>query len=149
MTVRVYNGLQIDVPDVWADVSTVIVAPKAPLLEGKKPPVNLVVKRRPCEKEEIDASLQKYLRFMQAQFGALVDVQQKDMLVGAMKGKAVQFEATHDGKKFRQITLLYHAGGEEISATVTQLDGDATSLADIEKLLRSVKPMAAGVRGLR
>ncbi len=149
MSVRMFNGLQIDVPDGWADVSTVVVAPKGEVHEGKKPSINLVVKRRPAEKDDTEKTMQSYLRFMKKAFGVLEDVQAKEMLAGSIKGKAVRFSAQAEGKKFKQITFVFHAGNEEISATVTQLDGDPTPQGDIEKLLRSVRPAAGGVRGLR
>ena len=149
MSLRLFNGLQIDVPEGWADVSTVIVAPKGAVAEGKKPSINLVVKRRPMQNDDTDKTLQGYLRFMKNTFGELIELQTKEMMAGNIKGKAIKFEAVADGRKFRQVTLLYHAGGEEISATVTQLDGDPTPMPEIEKMLRSIKPAAGGVRGLR
>jgi hypothetical protein len=149
MSVRLFNGLQIDVPDGWADVSTVIVAPKQAVQDGKKPSINLVVKRRPAEKDDTERTMQSYLRFMKNTFGDVSEVQTKEMMAGNIKGKAIKFEAVADGRKFRQVTLLYHSGGEEISATVTQLDGDPTPMNEIEKMLRSIKPAAGGVRGLR
>jgi hypothetical protein len=148
MVTRMFNGLQIDVPDGWADQTTVVVAPKI-VGPDKKPSINMVVKRRPAQSDDTDRTVLSYLRFMKTAFGALDDVQTKEMMAGSIKGKAVRFNASTDGRKFCQITFLFHAGGEEISATVTQLDGDATPLVEIEKLLRSVRPAAAGMRGLR
>lgn len=148
-----FNGLQIDVPDGWADVSTIVVAPKTALLDGQKPSINLLVKRRPCAKDDSERSLNTYLKFMSESFGALGDVATKEMVAGTIRGKSVAFSAVVDGVAFRQFTFLYFAplpggGGEEVSATVTQLDGDPTPLFEIEKLLKSVR-RAAAVRGGR
>jgi hypothetical protein len=148
-TLRMFNGLQIDVPDGWADVSTVVIAPRDPLRDGKKPSINLVVKRRPCEHDETEKTLQGYLKFMQSSFGEVSDVQTKEMMAGNIRGKAIRLSAVADQKKFSQVTFLYHTGGEEVSASVTQMHGDLTPIADIEKLLKSVRPAAGGVRGLR
>jgi hypothetical protein len=139
MTTTLWNGIEIDVPEGWADVSTVVIAPQAPVVDGKKPSINLVVKRRPTNGDETEKSLATYLRFMQAQFGAIDDVAHKEMTAGAHKGKAVTFTANVGGQKLRQTTLLYFASGEEISATVTQRDDDATTASAVEKLLKSVK----------
>jgi hypothetical protein len=150
MAMRMFNGLQIDVPDGWADVSTVVVAPIGATEEGNgRPSINMVVKRRPSANDDTDKTVLSYLRFMKNAFGTLQDVQTKEMMAGSIKGKAVKFNAASDGRKFTQVTFLFHAGGEEISATVTQVDGDGTPMAEIERLLRSVRPAAAGVRGLR
>jgi len=148
-----FNGLQIDVPDGWADVSTIVVAPKAALLDGEKPTINLLVKRRPCANDDSERSMNTYLKFMTESFGSLEKLAIKDMVAGAIKGRSVVFSAVVDGVALRQSTFLYFVplpggGGEEVSATVTQIDGDPTPLFEIEKLLKSVR-RAAGVRGGR
>ena len=148
MTTRFFNGLQIDVPDGWADVSTVIVAPRKPVQDGKKPGINLVVKRRPMSSDETDRTMQDYLSYMKTTFGSLEDLQSKELMVGSIKGKAVRFTASAEGRSFRQITVLYHTRGEEVSATVTQLLTDETSMTEIERILKSIKPAAGGARGL-
>ena len=148
-----FNGLQIDVPEGWADVSTIVVAPKSALLDGKKPTINLLVKRRPCASDDSERSMNTYLKFMTESFGALGNLATKEMVAGAIKGRSIAFSAVVDGTAFRQYTFLYFVslpggGGEEVSATVTQLEGDATPLFEIEKLLKSVR-RAAAVRGGR
>jgi hypothetical protein len=149
MTLRFFNGLQIDVPDGWADLSTVIVAPKEALDVGKKPTINLVVKRRPVPDSDPGERIKEYLRFMQGTFGELEELETKEMRVGAHRGQAVRFVASAEGRAFRQVTLLYVTNGEEISATVTQLLDDPTPMGTIEKLLRSIKPAAGGIHGVR
>ena len=141
MALRFFNGLQIDVPKDWSDLSTVVVAPKEPLDDGRKPPINLVVKRRPVtSSRDVKQSLRDYLSFMRGAFGELKELQTREVPVGAAKASAVRFLAEADGNAFRQTTLLYHAGGEEISATVTQLATDPTSQETIDKLLQSIRP---------
>jgi hypothetical protein len=141
VAVRFFNGIQIDVPDGWSDLSTVIVAPKRPLEEGKKPSINLVVKRRPVQtSRDATATLREYLTFMRNAFGELKDLETKELVVGNVKASAVRFLAESEGTSFRQTTLLYHAGGEEISATVTQLADDTTTAGAVERLLASIKP---------
>ncbi len=141
MSLRFFNGIQIDVPEGWSDVSTVIVAPRRALEEGKKPSINLVVKRRPVPAgRDPQATLRDYLAFMRNTFGELKELQTKEMLVGSQKGSAVRFLAEADGTQFRQTTLLYHAAGEEVSATVTQLADDPTPAATIDRLLQSIQP---------
>ena len=149
MALRFFNGLQIDVPDGWSDLSTVIIAPRKELESGKKPGINLVVKRRPAKDRETAQTLREYLAFMQGTFGTLEELQTKEMMVGNIRGQAVRFVAEAEGKRFRQVTLLYQSNGEEVSATVTQLVTDPTPMTVIEKLLKSIKPAAGGMFGLR
>lgn len=149
MATRFFNGIQIDVPDGWTDLSTVIIAPRQEVAEGKKPSINLVVKRRPAKPGSEQKSLQEYLSFMRKSFGKLEDLQTKEMMVGSVRGTAVRFTTEANGRRFTQVTLLYHSQGDEISATVTQLDGDPTPIKDIEKLLKSIRPAAGGVFGVR
>jgi hypothetical protein len=149
MTLRFFNGIQIDVPDGWADVSTVIVAPRQDISDGKKPMINLVVKRRPSKTKDVSDTIREYLSFMKTTLGELKDVETKEMKAGSVKGTAVRFSSEANGRRFRQITLLYVAGGDEISATVTQLDGDPTPMKTIEKLLQSIRPAAGGAAGLK
>ncbi|MCA9552743.1 MAG: DcrB-related protein [Myxococcales bacterium] len=149
MTLRIFNGIQIDVPDEWSDLSTIILAPKKDVKEGNKPSINLVVKRRPARGKDLEKTLTQYLAFMKESFGKLEDVEAKPMMVGSIKGKAVRFVTEAAGQRFRQITLLYQSGGDEISATVTQLLDDPTPPKQIEKLLKSIKPAAGGVFGIR
>lgn len=146
-----WNGLEIDVPAGWADTSTIVLAPRAALADGKKPTVNLLVKRRPAHHDDTEAAINGYLKFMHEQFGELTDVKTAT-LSGTPKSRSVSFSAVADGVAFRQFTLLFYAplpggGGEEISATVTQLPGDTTSPHEIDKLLRSVRHSAQ--RGAR
>ena len=148
-----WNGLQIDVPDGWADVSTIVVAPRAALTTGRKPTINLVVKRRPCDTDDVERSMNTYLKFMTESFGDLGNLATNEMVAGSIKGKSIAFSSVVDGVAFRQFTFLYFValaggGGEEVSATVTQLEGDRTPLFEIEKLLKSVR-RAAAVRGGR
>ncbi|MBI4821222.1 MAG: DcrB-related protein [Deltaproteobacteria bacterium] len=149
MGLKFFNGIQIDVPDDWADLSTVILAPKSEAQEGKKPSINLVVKRRPAKGKDVAATVREYLGFMKGAFGALENVETKQVVVGAVKGTAVRFRTEANGKKFTQVTLLYRSGGDEISATVTQLEGDPTPMVKIEKLLQSIRPAAGGLAGIR
>jgi hypothetical protein len=149
MTLRFFNGIQIDVPDGWTDLSTVIVAPRQEVADGKKPMINLVVKRRPSKAKDSSQTLKEYLAFMKNVLGDLKDIETKEMLVGSVKGTAVRFNAEANGRRFKQITLLYVSGGDEISATITQLDGDPTPMKTIEKLLKSIRPAASGAAGLR
>lgn len=153
MAVTLFNGLEIDVPDGWADVSTVVVAPRAAVTAGVKPTINLVVKRRPSDGDDTERSMLTYLQFMRDSFGELDGVETKEMTAGAHKGRAVSFSATIDGTPVRQTTLLFFApapgGGEEVSATVTQRADDATPAPVVEKLLRSVKATGALRRGGR
>lgn len=148
MALRFFNGIQIDVPEGWSDLSTVIVAPRRDVGDNRRPSINLVVKRRPVPaNKEIADTLRDYLAFMRGAFGELIDLQTKEMLVGRVKGNAVRFSAIAEGVEFRQTTLLYHAGGEEISATVTQLGSDQTPSETIERLLQSIRPASTGVAG--
>jgi hypothetical protein len=149
MTLRFFNGIQIDVPEGWADVSTVIVAPREEVSEGRKPKINLVVKRRPSKAKDVNETIKEYLAFMKSTLGDIKDVETKEMKAGSVKGTAVRFSSEANGRRFRQITLLYVTGGDEISATVTQLDGDPTPMKTIEKLLQSIRPAAGGVAGLK
>lgn len=150
MAVRFFNGIQINVPDGWSDLSTVIVAPRAQPQSGDKPTINLVVKRRPVPQERATSdTIEEYLEFMRQTFGHLEGLHKKEMLLGGVKGQAVRFVSEANGKRFMQVTLLYRSGGDEISATVTQLEGDSTSLRDIEKLLSSVRPAAGGLFGIK
>lgn len=149
MTLRFFNGLQIEVPDGWADLSTVILAPKKEVAEGQKPSINLVVKRRPAKSRDVQQTMKEYLAFMRQTFGALDRVETKEMMLGSVRAQAVKFTAAAGEKKFRQTTMLYHSGGDEISATVTQLDGDPTPQREIDTLLKSIKPAASGVFGIR
>lgn len=149
MTVRFFNGIQIDVPEGWTDLSTVIIAPRGDVSEGKKPSINLVVKRRPAKPGNEQKTLQDYLAFMRKAFGRLEELETKEMMVGSVRGQAVRFTTETNGKRFTQVTLLYHAQGDEISATVTQLEGDKTPIKQIEKLLKSIRPAAGGVFGVR
>jgi hypothetical protein len=149
MTLRFFNGIQIDVPEGWADISTVIVAPREDIGDGKKPKINLVVKRRPAKTKDVTETIKEYLAFMKSTLGELHDVETKEMKAGSVKATAVRFTSEANGRRFKQITLLYVAGGDEISATVTQLDGDPTPMKTIEKLLASIRPAAAGAAGLK
>jgi hypothetical protein len=149
MTMRFFNGLQIDVPEGWTDLTTIVVAPRKELENGQKPGINLVVKRRPAPSQDTSQTLRDYLRFMQGTFGKLEELETREMVVGSHKGQAVRFVANAEGRKFRQVTLLYVSNGEEISATVTQLIDDPTPMKVIERLLRSIKPAAGGIHGLK
>jgi hypothetical protein len=149
MSKRFFNGIEIDVPDGWADLSTVIIAPRVEIADGKKPSINLVVKRRPAKQGSEHKTMHEYLAFMKKTFGKLDDVQTKEMMVGSVRGQAVRFSTEAAGKRFTQTTLLYQTNGDEISATVTQLEGDPTPPQAIEKLLKSIKPAAGGVFGVR
>lgn len=149
MATRFFNGIQIDVPDGWTDLSTVIIAPRQDVADGKKPSINLVVKRRPAKPGTEQRSVQEYLAFMRRSFGKLEDLQTKEMMVGSVRGQAVRFTTETHGKRFTQVTLLYHSQGDEISATVTQLEGDPTPIKEIEKLLKSIRPAAGGMFGVR
>jgi hypothetical protein len=136
MSTTLWNGLEIDMPDGWTDVSTVVLAPRTPIANGDKPTINLVVKRRPMDSDDTERSLMTYLQFMQdATKGTLDDVVTKDFA----KGRAVSFKAIIDGTQVKQTTLLMFAAGEEISATVTQRADDTTPAPVVEKLLRSVR----------
>jgi hypothetical protein len=134
MARRFFNGLEIDVPDGWADKSTVMLT---------RTTINLVVKRRPAPESDLDASLEAFLAFMGNSFGPLEQLQTKTLDVAGVKGKAVRFLSSAEGRRFVQTTLLYRAGSEEISATVTQLEGDTTSADDVERMLKSVRPATA------
>jgi hypothetical protein len=149
MSVTMWNGLEIDVPDGWADVSTVVVAPRASIAGGEKPTINLVVKRRPMDADDTERSMLTYLQFMRSSLGELSGVETKDMSAGPIKGRAVHFSAVVDGTPVKQTTLLYFSGGEEISATVTQRADDATPAPAVEKLLRSVRTTRPAARGGR
>jgi hypothetical protein len=144
MALRFFNGIQIDVPEGWSDLSTVIVAPRVDSGSGEKPSINLVVKRRPAKSLSIAQTLRDYVAFMKATFGTLSDLQTKEVMVGSVKGTAIKFNTEANGRRFMQMTLVYHAGGDEISATVTQVEGDSTSLSTIERLLKSIRPAGAG-----
>ena len=109
MTLRFFNGIQIDVPEDWSDRSTVLLAPK------QDRNINLVVKRRPVPPSGLEHTVENYVGFMQARFGTLSNLQTKAMNVAGQKGVAVRFEAVQTGQGFRQTTLLYHAKGEELS----------------------------------
>jgi hypothetical protein len=146
---RFFNGIEIDVPEGWTDLSTVIIAPRTEVSEGKKPSINLVVKRRPAKPGSENKTMHEYLAFMKKTFGKLDDIQTKEMMVGSVRGQAVRFTTEAGGKRFTQMTLLYQTQGDEISATVTQLEGDPTPVKTIEKLLRSIRPAAGGVFGVR
>src|SRR5687768_4712364 len=111
MTTALYNGLEIDVPEGWADVSTVVVAPRAAVAGNEKPSINLVVKRRPMDGDDTERSLFTYLQFMKSALGDIEHVETKDMIAGAVKGRAVAFTATIEGTRVRQTTLLYFAAG--------------------------------------
>ncbi len=142
-----WNGLEIDVPAGWADASTIVVAPRAPLAVGDKPTINLLVKRRPVAHDDTEAAMNGYLKFMHEQFGELSDLRES-ALSGSPQARTVSFSAQADGHVFRQYTLLFFAslpggGGEEISATVTQLHGDTTPTHEIDQLLRSVRRLPA------
>jgi hypothetical protein len=142
MPLRFFNGLQIDVPDGWSDLSTVVLAPTS----EKRPSINLVVKRRPLNQgEDLDRSVAEYLAFMRESFGELGNIESRPILVGSARGRAVRFSAQNNGRDFRQTTFLYHHAGEEVSATVTQLGSDTTDTARVERLLASIKP-AAGIQ---
>ena len=149
MTLRFFNGIQIDVPDGWTDLSTVILAPREPAEAGTKPTVNLVVKRRPARGKDTSLTVREYVAFMKQAFGQLDKLETKEMMVGSVRGTAVRFSTEAGGRRFRQVTLLYHSGGDEISATVTQLDGDPTPSKLIDKLLQSIRPAAGGLAGIR
>jgi len=149
MTRRFFNGLQIDVPEGWADLSTVILAPKKEVTDGQRPTINLVVKRRPAKGRSRDDTVNEYLAFMRQSFGVLEDLETKEMLVGSVKAKAVRFTTSANGKRFRQMTMLYQLAGDEVSATVTQLEGDPTPIDEIEDLLASIKPAGPGVFGIK
>ena len=149
MALRFFNGIQIDVPDGWTDLSTVILAPRKEVADGNKPTINLVVKRRPAKGKDSSKTIEEYLAFMRQTFGELKVVQTNEMLLGNVRGTAVRFSTEAQGKGFKQTTLLYHSGGDEISATVTQLDGDPTPHKEIEALLRSIRPAAGGMFGIK
>jgi hypothetical protein len=134
------GGMMADLPAGWADRSTVCASP-APAKASGKPSINLVVKRRPMPKKGNIATLTDYLGFMQRAFGALAGVQTKEIRVGASVGLAVRFNAAASGTKFSQTTVLYEFAGEEISATVTQLEGDPTPPDAVEALLTSIRPI--------
>src|SRR5688572_13759770 len=112
MSLRFFNGIQIDVPDGWTDLSTVIVAPRSEVADGKKPMINLVVKRRPTKTKDASQTLKDYLAFMKSMLGDLKDIETKEMVVGSVKGTAVRFNAEANGRRFKQITLLYVSGGD-------------------------------------
>jgi hypothetical protein len=143
---RFFNGLQIDVPSDWVDRSTVVLAPESPA--GGPSTINLVVKRRPAPSSELSESVDAYLSFMEERFGPLEGLQTKTLAVGRASARAIRFVSTAHGRRFLQTTMLYRAGGDEISATVTQLEGDETSEKDVEKMLASVRPAASTV-GMR
>lgn len=149
MTLRFFNGLQIDVPSGWTDLSTVIIAPKEGVAKGERPSINLVVKRRPAKKKDDGDTLSSYLAFMRQSFGELLDLETKEMLVGNTRAKAVRFTAVAEGRRFTQTTMLYTSAGDEISATVTQLDEDPTTAKQVEKLLKSIRPAAGGLFGIK
>ncbi len=149
MTRRFFNGLQIDVPDGWTDLSTVIIAPKKDVTEGHRPTINLVVKRRPAKGRSRDDTLNEYLAFMRHSFGVLEDLETKELLVGSVKARAVRFSTSANGKRFLQMTMLYQIAGDEVSATVTQLEGDPTPLDEIEDLLQSIRPAGPGMFGIK
>lgn len=143
---RFFNGLQVDVPPDWVDRSTLVLAPES---DGGGPStINLVVKRRPAPQAELDESVEAYVAFMEERFGPLEGLQSKTLEVGRQTATAVRFVSSAHGRKFLQTTMLYRAGGDEISATVTQLEGDDTSEKDVEKMLTSVRPASAAV-GMR
>ena len=138
-----WNGLEIDVPPGWADASTIVIAPRAPLAHGEKPSINLLVKRRPVAHDHTEASMNSYLKFMHEEFGELEDIR-TNAVPGSPPARTVSFAASANGQAFRQYTMLFYAplpsgGGEEVSATVTQLQGDTTPPHEVDKLLRSVR----------
>jgi hypothetical protein len=137
MTLRFWNGIEIDVPDNWIDRSTVVIGPT-------DSSINLVVKRRPIPESAIEQTAEHYVMFMKTRFGNLTNLETKSVMVGRSSGLAIRFEAETQGKSFKQTTLLYHGRGEEISATVTQLASDPTPSAVVEKLLKSVRPAGGG-----
>src|SRR5687767_11976430 len=103
MSLRFFNGIQIDVPDGWTDLSTVIIAPRHEVADGKKPSINLVVKRRPAKVGSETKTMHEYLAFMRKTFGKLEDLQTKEMMVGSVRGQAVRFTTETNGKRFTQV----------------------------------------------
>lgn len=145
MSSKQIGGMMADLPAGWADRSTVCASP-APSQDNGKPSINLVVKRRPMPNKGTVATLTDYLGFMKRAFGALNGVQTKELRVGPSVGVAVRFNAVASGTKFFQTTVLYELAGEEISATVTQLEGDPTSQEAVEALLTSIRPATPEVQ---
>ena len=134
MAKRFFNGLEIDVPEGWADKTTVMLT---------KGTINLVVKRRPAPEGDLQTSLEAFLSFMSKSFGPLEGLETKTIEVAGVKARAVRFLSNAEGRRFVQTSLIYRAGSEEISATVTQLEGDTMSADEVERLLKSVRPATA------
>ena len=134
MARRFFNGLEIDVPEGWADKSTVMLTRNT---------INLVVKRRPAPEGDLETSLETFLAFMRSSFGPLDSLETKTIEVAGIKARGVRFLSTAEGRRFVQTSLIYRAGSEEISATITQLEGDPTSADEVERMLKSVRPATA------
>jgi hypothetical protein len=141
MAKKIYNGLEIDVPKSWVDLSTLVVAP--PHADGESPSIAMVVRRKPrAGAGSPQSSLNDYLAFMKDTYGALDDLWLKKL----GDAEAAHFVVSAHASRLRQVTLIAHTDVEEIAATVTQRDGDPTTLAEIEEMLRSVRALAGGAR---
>lgn len=141
MAVRVFNGLEIDLPEGWRDYSSLVLAPQEDATTGRGPTINLVVKRRPRSAGDEQALVAGYLSYLARSFGALSSVETKAVPHGKGQATTVRFQGEHEGRRFVQTTLLYRDGDDEVAATVTQAEGDATPEKWVEKLLRSVRPV--------
>lgn len=144
MATKFFNGIRVDVPDDWADVSTLVLAPSQALMDGASPPINLAVKRRPGRWDAMQSILE-YVAFMEHSFKELRNVEIRSLFLGKVAGKAVRFEALADGKWFRQTTYIYPCGDEEITATVTQTEEDSTPTEQVERILQSVSLAQKGL----
>jgi hypothetical protein len=144
MGTKFFNGIKVEVPDDWADVSTLVLAPSSALSEGKRPSINLTVNRRPG-KWDASRSVLEYVAFMERSFGELRHLLLRTVTIGKVTGKAVRFESVADGQWFRQTTYIYPCGDEQITATVTQTEGDPTPAAQVERMLESVSLAQKGL----
>lgn len=148
MSVRVYNGIEIDLPSEWEDSTTIVAMPRRESSDGR-PPINLVVKRRPAPTAGIDASVNEYLRFMRRHFGRLEEVEFRVPGETNSTRRMVRFCAEADGRRFRQTTLMFVSAEEEISATITQAEGDCTPTDQVDTLLQSIQPASGWLFGGR
>jgi hypothetical protein len=141
-TGRKYQPLEFEVPQGWIDRSTVVVAPSPAGTSTGTASINMVVKRRPV-RGDVATTLREYLVFMARSFGHLDGLKAREVKMGGQVGYAIKFGAKSAGKPFRQTTLFFVAGNEEVSASVTQLESDPTPESEIEKLLTSVRSVPA------
>ena len=141
MSVRVFNGLEVDLPKGWRDYSSLVLAPQEDATTGHRPTINLVVKRRPKSPGDDTALVATYLAYLAKSFGPVQSLETKVVPHGKGEATFVRFLGQNEGQPFLQTTLLYRDGDDEVAATVTQAPGDPTSDKVVEKLLRSVRPV--------